>query len=448
MPCLAFTSTRNASALSIRSLTGYAVFLFAFALLHLQARGDQAISADSFVDTAGVNVHLGFWGTPYRTNFPAVLSALQGLGVRHVRDGLYNYGTDAGAYYYQQHDSLAAVGISTTYMAPIYTPTSLLLAYPGLVNDFEGYEGPNEYDVSGDPDWAANLTYYQTLLYQTVRSNPTTAMYPVLGPSLVNSTSWLQVPSLATYMDYGNLHNYYAGYNPGSATIYGIPAAVQNLQAGWGSVPIITTETGYTYQGFMDIPDDIGGTYMPRVFLEQYLNGILRTYDYELVDVQSDHTQYGLLTADLTPRPAYTAMANLLNLLSDPGPAFTLSSLAFTLDGDTTNVNHLLMQKRDGSFWLALWIESQDYDQVNQLYLSVPNQAITLSVPAFTSAPTVYQFDSSGNITASSLTDGSSFPLSVSPNVMIVQIIPPANSLSPTVPQPEAVQPLSRRRSD
>jgi hypothetical protein len=297
-------------------------------------------------------------------------------------------------------------------------------------------------------DWAANLTYYQTLLYQTVRSNPTTAMYPVLGPSLVNTTSWLQVPSLATYMDYGNLHNYYAGYNPGSATIYGIPAAVQNLQAGWGNVPIITTETGYTYQGYMDIPDDIGGTYMPRVFLEQYLNGILRTYDYELVDVQSDHTQYGLLTADLTPRPAYTAMANLLNLLSDPGPAFTLSSLAFTLDGNIANVNHLLMQKRDGSFWLALWIESQDYDQVNQLYLSVPNQAITLSVPAFTSAPTVYQFDSSGNITASSLTEGSSFPLSVSPNVMIVQIIPPANSLYPTVPQPESVQPLFRPRSN
>jgi hypothetical protein len=431
MPCQRLTSARNAPFLSIRSLACCAV-LFVFTLSHPQARGDQAISADSFVDTAGVNVHLSFWDTPYRTNFPGVLSALQGLGVRHVRDGLYNYGADASAYYYQQHDSLAGVGISTIYSVPINTPTSLVVAYPNLVTDFEGYEGPNEYDLSGDPDWASNLTVYQTLLYQTVRYNPTTAMYPVLGPSLVNSTSWPQVSSLATYMDFGNLHNYYAGYNPGTTTTSGIPTAIQNLQAGWGSVPIITTETGYIYQDYMSIAYDIGGTYMPRVLLEQYLNGILRTYDYELVDIQSDHTQYGLLTADLTPRPAYTAMANLLNLLSDPGPVFALTSLGFTLNGDTTNVNHLLMQKRDGSFWLALWIESQDYDQVNQLYLSVPNQPITLSVPAFTSAPTVYQFDSSGNITTSSLPAGSSFPLSVSPNVMIVQIIPPGTPLSTT----------------
>ena len=283
-------------------------------------------------------------------NFPGVLSALQGLGVRHVRDGLYNYGTDASAYYYEQHDSLAGVGISTIYSVPINTPTSLVVAYPGLVNDFEAYEGPNEYDLSGDPDWATNLTVYQTLLFQTVRYNPATAMYPVLGPSLVNSTSWPQVSNLATYMDFGSLHNYYAGYNPGTTNTYGIPAAIQNLQAGWGSVPIITTETGYIYQNYMHIVDDIGGTYLPRVLLEQYLNGILRTYIYELVDIESDQTQYGLLTADLTPRPAYTAMANTLNLLSDPGPTFKLSTLAFTLDGDTTNVNHLLMQKRDGSF--------------------------------------------------------------------------------------------------
>jgi hypothetical protein len=34
----------------------------------------------------------------------------------------------------------------------------------------------------------------------------------------------------------------------------------------------------------MDIVDDIGGTYMPRVLLEQYLDGIVRTYIYELID--------------------------------------------------------------------------------------------------------------------------------------------------------------------
>ena len=360
MPCLRFTSARNASFLSVRALAPCAVF-FVFTLSHPQARGDQAISADSFVDTAGVNVHLSFWNTPYRTNFPGVLSVLQGLGVRHVRDGLYNYGADASAYYYQQHDSLAGVGISTIYSVPINTPTSLVVAYPNLVTDFEGYEGPNEYDLSGDPDWASDLTVYQTLLYQTVRNNLTTplcilcwALHWSTAPRGLRSPALPPIWILAT-------------------CITTMPATTQVPRLATAYLPPYRTSSGRMGQcthhhdrDRLHIPElhvyrrRHRRHHMPRVLLEQYLNGILRTYDYELVDIQSDHTQYGLLTADLTPRPAYTAMANLLNLLIDPGPVFALSSLDFTLDGATTNVDHLLMQKRDGSFWLALWIESQE----------------------------------------------------------------------------------------
>jgi hypothetical protein len=415
---------------------GILVFI-ALSLCPLPAYCDQAISADSFVDTAGVNIHLSWIGTPYYDDYPSVLSALKGLGVRHTRDGLSDLGLDPTAFYYQRHDDLARAGISTIYDTPINESATMLLAYPGLVKDFEGYEGPNEYDRSGDPNWAADLTAYQKFLYETVKTNPTTAKYPVLAPALVDQASWPQVSGLVSSMDFGNLHNYFAGFNPGTTGSYSIATAIQNLHAGWPKVPIITTETGYIYQTFLHIVGAVGGSYLPRVLLEQYLNGIRRTYIYELVD--KDATEYGLIQADMTPRAAYTAMASLLHLLSDPGPTFASTSLNFSISGDTSNVHHLLMQKRNGSFYLALWIESQDYDQLNQADINVPNQEISLLVPGTDFTPIVHEFDSSGNISSSVLASGASFPLSVSPNVVIVQIMPGASfSMLSTVATPSA----------
>jgi len=46
--------------------------------------------------------------------------------------------------------------------------------------------------------------------------------------------------------------------------------------------------------------------------------------------------------ADGSPKPAYTALKNLISMLKDPGPAFPLNNLQFTLTGDTANVDHLV----------------------------------------------------------------------------------------------------------
>ena len=47
----------------------------------------RASPADSFVDTIGVNVHMGNIGSVYG-NFAKLKSALLTLGVRHLRDSL------------------------------------------------------------------------------------------------------------------------------------------------------------------------------------------------------------------------------------------------------------------------------------------------------------------------------------------------------------------------
>jgi hypothetical protein len=408
------TSLRRVSSRMLSLLTASLLAC----MLCPQGWGEQAVSADNVVDSAGVNVHLNWLGTTYYTRFPGVLAALKALGVRHVRDELSDLGTDTTGFYYARHDQLAAAGISSIFTVNIGESAAVLLNYPNLVKDFAGYEGPNEYNGSGDPEWAAHLMAYQQFLYLTVKGNPATAKWPVIGPSVGDPSCWPALQGLRPYMDTANLHNYYEGDNPGSPNEGSIDGAVAAMQEGMGPGPYITTETGYIYQTFMHITKPVGGIYMPRALLEQYLHGIHSTYIYELVD--KDATEYGLLTANLVPRPAYTGVANLLHMLNDPGPQFTPASADLMISGASSAVHHLLMQKRDGVFYLALWIESQDYDQVHQLAMHVPDQAVTLSIDGLSTKPTIYQFTQTGNYTTKTAAEKSDLKLTLSPAVTIV----------------------------
>ncbi|MFZ0501980.1 MAG: hypothetical protein WAU49_09490 [Steroidobacteraceae bacterium] len=55
----------------------------------VRAFGQQQLAARkaaSFVDSVGVNVHFGYAQSPYVEKYTRVRSALQGLGVRNIRD--------------------------------------------------------------------------------------------------------------------------------------------------------------------------------------------------------------------------------------------------------------------------------------------------------------------------------------------------------------------------
>ncbi|MDX6590629.1 MAG: hypothetical protein QOI84_1903, partial [Solirubrobacterales bacterium] len=87
--------------------------LLAIALLAPSPAGAvtvKAKSADSFVGSIGVGVHLSYTDTPYYGQFTTVKQRLQELGVRHVRDDLVPNRPDQ----YQALSSLAGVGIKST----------------------------------------------------------------------------------------------------------------------------------------------------------------------------------------------------------------------------------------------------------------------------------------------------------------------------------------------
>jgi len=390
--------------------------------------GESATSADQIVDSIGVNVHLHYTGTPYE-NFSSVQSAILGLGVRHIRDGLID---TTWAPYYDRLNQLGKAGVKSILTTSVKQSDSLLTDYPNRVSSsFEGYEAPNEYDISGDANWAATLNTFLARLHTAVKSNSRTSGYRIIGPSLTQQASYAKISGAAANFDDANIHDYFGGRNPGTPgwanNGYGSIAWNMNLaKQAWPNKSIITTETGYfnDVKKLMGIPEDVAGKYLPRVVFEQWRHGIRRTYIYELLDLTvSTDNSFGLLRPNFSHKPAYDSLKSVLNLLSDPGASFQTGKLDYTLGGDQTDVHHLLMQKRDGTFFLAVWIETPSYDVDTRSVLTVAPRTISVTTKN-TTRIVAHQLDQNGAMQTAFLGHGQGDPLEISDRVVILEITP------------------------
>jgi len=386
--------------------------------------------ADALVDSVGVNVHLGFLGTPYQ-NFTLVQNALQTLGVRHVRDGLMA-ASETWPGYFTEHNQLGQAGVYSTFITAVGQTPALWQSYPQQMSQcFEDFENPNEYDNNGIANWSTSLTQAVTQLSTAVRHGAISPDYPVYGPSLVNSASYVTLGNMSAYYDYGNLHNYPGGQNPGTLgwgaadaegnSYGGIAWQMDNLAFDSPGLPVVTTETGYTNDLTVpgSVPQAISAVYLPRTILQQWLAGIKRTYLYELVSVGGE--DYGLYAADWSPKPAVAALSNLTGLLSDPGPAFQPTALTYTIKGADTNLHHLLLQKRNGTYYLALWLEESSYNTATATAVAVMPENIQLLLPTDYQA-TGYQWDSTGAANPVTFPGGSSPSITVSDKLLLLQI--------------------------
>ncbi len=384
-----------------------------------------AVRADAFVDSVGVNVHLHFADTTYG-DFASVENSLKALGVRHIRDGLID---TTWAPYYERLNELGRLGIKSTLITSPKESDVVLAEYPRRVpRSFEAYEAPNEYDQSHDPDWATTLNAFVARLYRVAKSDPATSNFPIVGPSLVRPESFSKVAVSSPFFDYANMHNYLGGRNPGTSgwgnNGYGSIDWNLNLaKRTWTAKPVITTENGYLtdVSKAQGIPEDVAGKYVPRLFLEQWMHDIQRTYLYELVDTgkRFHDNSFGLLRSDFSPKASYRAMQSLLGLLSDPGPSFQASGLDFELSGSLANIHHLLLEKRDGTFYLVIWIELPSYDVDAKRELTVPEQKISVQIKQPVKMK-VYRMEESGAMQSSALAQGET--LNLSDRLTILQI--------------------------
>jgi hypothetical protein len=400
--------------------------------------GEQAASADSFVDSIGVATHLSYDNTPYFTAWPQVLRALQTLGVRHIRDGYYDWPSSSP--FVTEHQALAAVGIHCTYVIPLSPATDAdsIEQFSPLVRDMEALESPNECDVPGNcngngPSGVANAVNF----LPTIHAAATKLKIPILGPSFVEPYSYAAAGNISSEITDNNLHMYFGGRNPGSTGWGGVDPEGNSYGsfAYWldqaatdaPGLPVEITESGYiaypTTTTPYTLPESVEASYTPRTLLLAFQHGIKRTFLYELLDEVSS-PGYGILRSDLTSKPAYSAVENLISSLSDKGSSFSPGKLSYSIEGGGASLNHLLLQKQDGSFWLVMWLEVSSFDPATLTPEGVTPEQIMLTVEGYHPSE-VLRWDTLGKTTSEHTnTQASQLSLSITDQISIVKVDP------------------------
>ena len=124
------------------------------------------------------------------------------------------------------------------------------------------------------------------LLHQTIESSATTAMLPIVGPSVVKPADQAAIGNLSAYLDYGNVHAYYGTNNPGntgtgSITQLGrsgsVPYYVNAAGQMSGTKPLVASETGYGTNPAIagNVSELCDGKEAPRTYFEHFKAGDL-----------------------------------------------------------------------------------------------------------------------------------------------------------------------------
>lgn len=369
--------------------------------------------AEDFVSSIGVNVHLSYLDLVYGSGFRSIIiPRVRELGVRHLRDGgttLPNEDWMLEVYgrWRELADSTGAR--YTIIMSPRRSATGPGSDYADLSHVLElrnrigasriaAWEGLNEHDLSGRPNFATEVRTLQQALYTVVKLDPQlAATTPVLGPTLADVRKASAVGDLSRYMDQGAIHPYDGGQVPTT----NLAAHATGIQPITGSRPLVATEVGYHTAASAVNPwhwalnESAQAKYTLRQFLELWNAGVSRSFAYELIDEglnpsDMEHN-FGLLRNDGSRKPAFIALRNLIALLGDRAAgAFAPHPLVVRLSGDTAGVHTLVVEKRDGRRYLVLWQNATSYDKVSKSDVAVPLRTVGVDFPAKYTSLSVY----------------------------------------------------------
>jgi hypothetical protein len=254
----------------------------------------------------------------------------------------------------------------------------------------EAVEGPNEFDhFVGGPRWPSLLAAYNRRLYSKVKAHPSLRSLPVVGPSLGLNKSERALGTQEAWLDVGNVHPYTGGLSPNPDHLRSALAETTIVS---GRKPVWATEAGYhtalrSTTGQAPVSEAAGAVYLLRTFLEHFRGGVERTFTYELIDEKPDPSgrdpeqHFGLLRNDFTPKPAFTALKNLLALVGSSDERPRLQPLRMRLSGADDGVRRLVLQKADGTYLVALWRLDSVWDIERRSVLPVPARSVAVTLP-------------------------------------------------------------------
>jgi hypothetical protein len=421
----------------IRTLLAIAATLSSLLLInteHASAAPEAARKADSFVESIGVNTHFGnaIYAPDNAYGNPAIQSKLAELGVRHIRDHSWN---DIALGIVDSLNSVYGVRANLILGETTRSPAdlvNLLKAHPG----YEAIEGLNEPDFNtrsynGLTDSPSTNNYaatraFQNDLFAAVNADPQTQNVIVLSPAMGSSLNSQYLVPIS--FDVAAMHSYPSAREP----TFNLETNISRMATlrGTPPKPLMSTETGYVNkpETFGYIPENLEAKYVPRLFAEYFNRGIDRTYIYELANQGPDATQreqnFGLLHFDLSPKPAYTALKNLIHLVEEPNAApITPGLLDYTLTS-TANLSalrHTLLEKSDGRFYLMLWQEVPVFNRTANAEISNAPVAVTLQLNTAIAQARLFQPNNSDQ-PMSTFSSPTTINLSIPDQMLVIEL--------------------------
>jgi len=429
----------------------------------------KTVSAHAFVDSIGFNTHFNYAGTAYADREPAVVAAIIGLHVKHLREGMLYPFSKQFPTYRDAVSKLSAAGVrdiggvqaSDLTAADFKSRWATWFDSVGGLAWVEASEPPNECDLNG---CLVRARAYQKTLYDTIKGYAPSASVRVYGPSFANASSYGQTGDLSRMLDSGNAHLYLlsqppettgvcrvsdacsAGANLGS-TIGNTPSLERQLataRAVSANKPIVNTEAGYCTTvaengntPYNDMTRSVQAMYWPRYLLHAFADvGIGRTYVYDIADdglSPPTFDQCGLIDAHAQPKPSYLILKTLLDAVDDPGAPYAPAPLTFTVAAngnfDGNPIEAVALGLRNGNYALALWnpvsVWYQQSGNGGAASHPLPVAPIAASVSLGTSfaSATMTTFDpATGYATTKSIDVKAPIAVSVTPMITLVTL--------------------------
>ena len=351
--------------------------------------------AYDFTNSIGVNTHLAFDNTNYWQKWDEIaFPRLKEIGIKHIRDGsIYIPKAE------ERFIDAGKAGFKLLLIATSESSESLIPKLDALLPYLSGIEAYNEADNFWDPNpevWVPFARENQKALYNLLKSNQKYCQLPIVGLSLATLDNGKFLGDISEWLDYGNVHPYPTGFHPknnwGHSMSWGKMSDKAEIM--FNDKPLIATETGYhNYhqlgEGFAGVPEHVSAIYIPHLYFEYFNNGVARTYIYELLDAlynergDEKECHFGLVRADGTAKPAFYALKNLISLLEDDNSNFETLPFGYeiSLPTDTNNdVKHTLMQKSDGTWWIAIYRTTEIYHAASHTDIPLIPIRVTLDL--------------------------------------------------------------------
>jgi len=350
-----------------------------------------ALDARALVGSVCANVHWTWTDTVYG-NWTAAKQAVLNAGLTCLRDQV-----DVNSSTQRSHiQELASLGVKHDmlvdgrYSGASTASSAVSYMLGNYANALLSVEGENE------PDNAGRCSIAKTGLadiWNVKQTDPRMAGIPVLGPAMANPANYAScLGDQSSKVNVGNMHSYPGGENPEAqvkGSTWSLAGFLSNTKSSYPGKPIWSTETGYHNAvncggcGHRPAPEAVAGTYGVQLPFQYALRGVDKAFFYELVDDGTNATDiennFGLYRNDWSPKPLATGLHNLTTLLKDSSAA-PMSGLDYAVSGPST-MRKLLLQKSDGSWWLALWNDVRIWDAASATPISQPTTTAQLTFP-------------------------------------------------------------------